>query len=100
MAITALQISTYLDDIYEAQSDYMDRLVRREKWGHTDIYSNRVIAAILNCYIIIVADYFSQPVYSGGYFVTSYNFFDIEEIKDVIYRINKICDTNYYLDIS
>jgi hypothetical protein len=99
MAVTAVQIADYLDDIYEAQSKYMDKLVRREKFGHTDIYSNRVIAAILNCYITVVTDYFSQPVYSGGYFLTTYNFFDEEEIKDVIYRINKICDTDYYLDI-
>ena len=24
---------------------------------------------------------------------------EIEEIKEIIYRINKICDTDYYLDV-
>ena len=99
MSVTAVEIATYLDDIYEAQADYMDRLVRKEKLGHTDLYSNRMIAAILNSYICIVVDYFSQPVYSGGYFLTTYNFFDEEEIKDVIFRIDRICDVNYYLDL-
>lgn len=100
MAVTAIQISDYLNDIYEAQSLYMDKLVRKEKLGKGELFSNRIIASILNCYIDIVADYFSQAEYSiGGDFLTIYNFFDEEEIKDVIFRINKICDINYYLDI-
>ena len=97
--ITAAEIATYLDDMYEAQSIYMDKLVRKEKLAGSPLFSGRVIAAVLNCYTNIIADYFSQPVYDGGYFLTTYNFFDEEEIKDTIFRINKICDVNYYLDL-
>ena len=97
--ITAAQIATYLINMREAQSDYMDRLVKQEKLGHNDVYSNRMIAAILNCYATIIDDYFSQALYSGGYFITTYNFFDVEEVKNVIFRINKICDTNDFLDL-
>jgi len=97
--VTAAQIQTYLDNMYEIQADHMDKLVRNEKIGSKDIFSDRIIAAVLNCYVKIVEDYFSQAVYDGGYFDTDYNFFDEEEIKEIIYRINKICDTDYYLDV-
>jgi len=97
--ITAAQIATYLDSMHEAQTDYMDKLTLKEKVGSIDIFSYRAIAAVLNCYIKIVEDYFSQATYSTDYFVTDYNFFDEQEIKEIIFRINKICDTNYYLDV-
>lgn len=99
MAVTALQISDYLDDVYEAQSKFMDKLVKKEKLGYLEIYNKRALAAILKCYIDIVTDYFSQPSYSGGYFLTTYNFFDEEEIENVMFRINRICNTDYYLDL-
>jgi len=97
--VTAAQIATYLDDVKESQSIYLDKLVRREKIGRPSIFSNRAIAAVLNCYVNIITDYFSQATYSGGFFNDDYNFYDAEEAKEVIFRINKICDTNYYLDI-
>lgn len=100
MSATAAQIATYLSDIEEARAEYMDDLVLREKLGHTDLYSRRIIAAVLNCYIDIIKKYFSQPSYDmSGFFILSNNFFDEEEIEDVILRINKICDTNYYVDV-
>jgi len=99
MAVTAAQIATYLDNIYLAQSLYMDKLVRRDKRGDVEIFSDRAIAAVLNCYIKIITDYFSQPVYSGGLFLDTYNFYDAEEAQEIVFRINKICDTNYFLDI-
>ena len=99
MSVTAVQIATYLSDIETARADYMDDLTLKEKLGHTDVYLYRVIATVLDCYITAVNKYFGQPVYSGGYFVTSSNFYDEEEIEDVILRINKITDSNYYLDV-
>lgn len=98
--ITAAEIVTYLGDLRLAQSVHMDKLVRKEKLAGSDLFSGRVIASILNCYVGIAIDYFSQPVYDGeGYFLTTHNFFDEEEIKDMIYRINKITNSNYYLDL-
>ena len=87
--VTAIQISAYLDDVYEAQAKFMDKLVRREKLGSSELFSDRVIASILNSYVTIVTDYFSQPVYDGGYFLTTYNFFDEEEIKNIYEEIEK-----------
>lgn len=97
--VTAAQIATYLDDMYEAQAVYMDKLVRREKSGRAEIFSNRAIAAVLNCYVNIIVRYFSQATYPGGYFETDYNFYDEEEAKEIVFRINKICDVNLYLDL-
>jgi hypothetical protein len=99
MAATAIQITAYLSDIHMAQSKFMDKLVRREKLGYNDIFSSRVIATILNGYVVILTDYFSQATYNSGFFITTYNFFDEEEITDIMYRINKICDTDYYLSL-
>lgn len=99
MAATAAQIATYLSDLQTARADYMDDITLKEKLGKVDIYPYRVIASVLSCYIAAVNKYFSEPVYSGGFFLTTDNFYDEEEIEDVMLRINKICDTNYYLDL-
>ncbi len=97
--VTAAQIQTYLENIKEAQSLYMDDLVLREKLGHQDIIKHRVIATIINCYVKILTDYFSQPVYVGGFFNTENNFYDEEEAEEIMERINRICDTEYFLDL-
>jgi hypothetical protein len=97
--VTAAQVATYLDDVRLAQSLYMDKLVLKEKLGRAEIFSDKAIAAVLNCYVNIVVDYFGQAVYNDGFFDTDYNFFDEQEIKEIIFRINKICDTNHYLDV-
>lgn len=97
--VTAAQVATYLDNMYLAQSLYMDKLVRKEKIGKPEIFSDRAIAAVLNCYVTIITDYFSQATYPDGFFEADYNFFDETEAKEIIFRINKICDVNYYLDL-
>jgi hypothetical protein len=96
---TAVLIAVYLADIHEAFSIYMDDLVLREKLGHSDIFQHRVKATVLDCYVTIMDGYFSQPVYSGGLFLDDYNFFDVEEIEEVMLRINRICDSNIYIDL-
>jgi len=98
--VTAVQIAEYLEGIKEAQSIYMDDLVLREKLGHLDIVKHRVVATVLDCYVKIMCDYLSQPEYVGGLFITEYNFYDEEEAKEVMERINRICDTEYFLDLT
>jgi len=99
MSVTAGQISTYLTNIRNAQTIFMNSVIVKERLGFPDIVSQRVIASVLTAYVSIIEKYFSQPVYSATYFLTTYNFYDEEEVKDVMLRINKICDTNYYLDL-
>lgn len=96
---TAALIAAYLINIKAAQSAYMDDLVLREKLGHHDVFQHRVKATILDCYVTIMGDYFGQPVYDSGFFLDDYNFYDVVEAEEVMLRINRICDTNYYIDL-
>lgn len=92
--VTPVQISNYLDSIYEAQSIYVDKLVLKEKLGHKDITDLRIVATLLDMYVQIMVDYFDLP--------TSYNtnnFFTTTEVEDIMLRINIICDVNYTLDL-
>lgn len=97
--VTQTEVNTYLASLYEEQSKYMDKLVLKEKLGKDELMYYRVMASLLNCYVHLIVDYFSQADYSTGYFDEDYNFFDVEEIKDIIFRVNGICDTTYYLDL-
>jgi len=99
MAATAAQIATYLANIKEAQVLYADSVIVKERLGYPNIIANRVVLTVLNAYVDIVSEYFSEPVYSATYFLTTNNFYDVEEVEDVMLRINKICDTNYYLNL-
>ena len=97
---TSSQIATYLSNIQDAQVVYLDSVIIKERLGNPDIVTYRTLVSVLNAYVDIITEYFSQATYSGGYFITDYNFYDIEEAEDVMLRINKICDTNYYLDLD
>ena len=91
---TVGNIANYILSIYEAQSIFVDKLVLKEKLGHTDIFCDRVKTVLLNNYVKLMVDYFELP--------TAYNtnnFFTTDEVADVILRINLICDTNFTLDL-
>jgi len=99
--VTATQISNYMISIYEALSIYADELTTKEKLGHKSLTETKIISTLLTMYVDIMTEYFSQATYDiDGYFDTDYNFFEPEEIQDIMLRINLICDTNYYLDLE
>ena len=99
--VTATQISNYLASVYEAQSIYTDKLALKERLGHTDLTENRVLMTLVGMYVEIMTEYFSQAIYDvDGYFITTYNFFEPEDVKDIMLRVNLICDTNYTLDLE
>lgn len=93
MPATAGDIADYLASIYWAQSAYTDKLVLKEKLGHTDLFCHRIKAAILACYVYLMEEYLSQADYANN------SFFTTDEAEEIMYKINKICDTNYYLDL-
>jgi len=93
MAATAIEINNYLASIYYAQSVYMDKLVRYEQLGHKDVFNYRVKATILECFVYLMVEYLTQSPYDSN------NFFTTDEAEEIMYKINKICDTNFYLDI-
>jgi len=93
MPATRKEIEDYLASIYFVQSQYMDKLVTKEKLGNTDIFCNRVRASILACYVYLMEEYLTQIEYDQN------SFFTTDQAEDIMYRINRICDTNYYLDL-
>ena len=93
MAATAGDIADYLVSIYYAQSVYTDKLILKEKLGHTDVFCDRIKTAILSCYVYLMVEYLSQVDYENN------NFFTTDEAEEIMYKINRICDTNYYLDL-
>lgn len=93
MAATREQIEDYLMSVYWSQTDFMDKLTRKELLGHTDTFCDRVRASILACYVYLMEEYLTQEDYAN------YTFFTTDEAEEIMYRINKICDTNYYLDL-
>lgn len=88
---SAQDILDYLSYIKYAQSVYMDKTNLKERLGHTDMFIYRLRNIILNYYITIMVDYFSQSLYDDN------NFFTTDEIYEVMSRINRICDSNYTL---
>ena len=93
MAASAQEILDYLTEIKYAQSVYMDDIVKRERLGHTELFKYRLRSTILNYYVTIMVDYFYQTTYD------SENFFTTTEVKEVMNRINSLCDSNYDLNL-
>jgi hypothetical protein len=90
---TAPQIQAYLEDILYAQSVYMDDVNLRERLGHEDTFKYKIRNTILGYYVEIMIDFFSQSDYDLN------NFFTVDEVKDIMNRINRLCDSNYNLDL-
>ena len=93
MAATPQQIADYLANIKYAQSVHMDNLNKKERLGHTDLFEHRLRNTILGYYVTIMVDYFYQDDYANN------NFFTTDEVQDVIDRINKLCDSNYVIEL-
>lgn len=95
MAATAQEILDYLTEIKYAQSVYMDKINKRERLGIPTLFKHRLRIVILGYYVNIMIDYFQQDAGNGEY--ADNNFFTTDEVKNIMNRINSLCDTNYDL---
>jgi hypothetical protein len=93
MAASAGEILAYLTDIKYAQSIYMDKVTRSEFLGDDDIFKLNLRNTILSYYVEIMVGYFAQSAYDSN------NFFTTVEAQDVINRINRLCDSNYTIQL-
>jgi hypothetical protein len=93
MAATEQQITDYLTDILYAQSVYMDKVGLKERLGEPEIFKYRLRNTILGFYVEILMNYFTQTDYENNNSLTT------TEAKDIMSRINLMCDTNYNLAI-
>lgn len=99
MGATSTDISNYIVSIRDAHALFSDKVAKKEMLGHTDVFCSRQKLCLLGIFVEIIERYFSQATYDiDGYFVTSYNFFDTDEIHDIEQHINNICDTNYIIE--
>jgi hypothetical protein len=90
---TSEQISDFLTYVTYAQSTFMDKLNLKERLGHENLFKWRLQNVILGYYIQILVDYFAQAEYDSGNFCTT------DEIQDVIDRVNRLCDSNYTIEL-
>ena len=97
--VTSTEVTNYLASIYDAQSQYVDFIVIKERLGHQSLIEKRILITLLDMYVDIMVRYFKEATYPGGYFDTTNNFFDVEEIEDIMLRINLIAGVDYHLNL-
>lgn len=97
---TLTQVNNYVSYIRSGIADYVDTVTLKERLGHTDLFCERQKVVLLSAYLDCVVDYFDTFVSSSGTIAyDTYNFFDTDEIRDVMQHINNICGTFYILDL-
>ena len=92
MAATQQDINDYITSIRDAFSILANKAAKKEIIGHTDVFCPRQKVTIVGDYLEIIEKFFGQTDYETG------NFFTVEEIKEIMLRINIICDTNYTIE--
>ena len=100
MAATLTDVNNYISYIRDGICDFTEKVQKKEHLGQTDLFCHRQKVMLLSAYLDIIVDYFDPFVSSSGVVAyDTYNFFDTDEIRDVMQHINNICDTFYMLDL-
>jgi hypothetical protein len=101
MASTVIQVSNYISYIRDGIAEYVQKVNVKEQLGHTELFCERQKVMLLSAFLDCIVDFF-DPFIVAGVDDNSYdtnNFFDVDEIRDIIQHINNICGTNYMLDL-
>ena len=85
MAATPAQITNFLLDLTNAQSEYGKKVALHSRLGRSDARVEMIKLTILSYCIQCLEKYFD------GYDYENNNFFTEEEAKDIIERVNTIC---------
>ena len=94
-------INAFMNTIVSATGDYFSNLIDQERLGSPNIKDMRITATLLMSYINMLILYFSNGLFDDdGRFVTEYNLCTVAEIKDVILKINLICDTSIFIHLE
>jgi hypothetical protein len=101
MAATQSEVDTFITNIRTAVTEYGDLISRKQRLGKSGMKCDIMKLMLLSAYLDCIYDYFLQ--YStnidDGINPSSYNFFTIEEIRDVMQHINNICGTFYIIEL-
>jgi hypothetical protein len=92
MAATQEDINNYITGIRDGFSILAGKAAKKEILGHTDMFCSRQKITIVGDYLEIIEKFFGQADYETN------NFFTVDEIKDIMLRVNIICDTNYTIN--
>jgi hypothetical protein len=93
MAATPTQITNFLLDLTNAQSDYGKKVALHAKLGRQDTRVEMIKLTILSYCIQCLEKYFNEYDYEN------HNFFTEDEAQDIMERINEICGTFIYLEL-
>jgi len=100
MASTLTQVNNYISYIRSGIAEYVDTVTIKERLGHIDLFCERQKVILLSAYLDCIVDYFDTFVTSSGAIAyDEYNFFDTDEIRDVMQHINSIAKTFYMIDL-
>ena len=92
MAATQENINNFITSVRDAISIFVNKIAKQEILGHTDMFCGRQKMEIAESYLEIIEKYFEQTDYATD------NFFTVDEIKEVMLRINLLLDTNYTIE--
>jgi len=93
MAATVGEITAYIYSIRCAFVEYGEQVSRYQKIGSEDIECYKVRFNLLNHYVRLIIDYLDSSDYEN------INFFTTVEARDIMQKINDICNTYYMLDL-
>ena len=96
MAASLTEVNNYISYIRNGIADFVESVQNKEQLGHRNLFCERQKVMLTSAYLDCIVDYFDTFVTSEG--VIAYdenNFFDTDEIRDVMQHINNICETQY-----
>ena len=93
MAVTQNEIDTYVANARGAFADYGNTLAKYQRIGSENIECYKIRFNLLNYYVELIVDYLESSDYEN------INFFTTSEARDIIQKINNICNTYYMLDL-
>ena len=97
---TLTQVNDYIAYIRDGIANYVDKVSLKERLGHTDLFCERQKVMLLSAYLDCIVDYFDPFISSSGEVAyDEYNFFTIEEIRDVMQHVNNLARTFYMLKL-
>ena len=100
MAANLTQVNNYISYIRDGIAEYVDSVTLKERLGHTDMFCERQKVILLSAYLDCIVDYFDPFVISyGSVAYDTNNFFDTDEIRDVMQHVNNICGTHYMIEL-
>ena len=92
--MTATELA-FLEDLKDSQVAFVDKIATQIWMSDPYLLSVRKTKIILLEAMLGIIDYWFRDTTTGDA-----NFFDTDEIQDVIDHVNKIMETTHYIDLS